>query len=483
MKIIVYVCDALRADHLGCYGYARPTSPHLDALARAGVVFENCFTATTWTRPVAASILTGVYPAVHLTRTRQNVFSTSLPRLPEWFRAGGFATAAFSAMANVGQTTGFGRGFDHYTELFRDPQVAAKRCIQTLDLENDPLADWHGGQVAIPYAEDLNAALIPWLEEHAADRAFCFVWSVEPHAPYLPPPEFRRFSTPDPMRPQAGWPEDLRSAGPADRDRLVDLYDDEIVYNDHCLGELVAFLQHAGLYDETCLIVVGDHGEAFYEHGFYGHGYAPYEEQIHVPLLMKFPGGRHAGRRVGALVELIDLLPTLLAVADLTSPNAAHLQGHDLTALLDGRRDTVRDYAFSDTCSPDTVSGHQFWSVRSLEWKYIQVQRTAQLSQRLKGTWRRGWRAGRRLSLGRIWQHWRKMYTGGSSEFLFHLAHDPGEKHNLAAQQPARLQAMRQALATWQARNSHLATTIGSQAMSQEENEELRQQLAALGYL
>lgn len=482
MKIILYVCDALRADHLGCYGYARPTSPHLDALAQEGVVFEHCFTATTWTRPVAASILTGVYPAVHLTRTRNNMFTTPLPRLPERLQAGGFTTAAFSAMANVGRATGFGRGFDHYHELFRDPEVLAKRRIQALDLDNDPLGTLHGGQVAIPYAADIHAALHPWLEEQAQAKAFCFIWSVEPHAPYLPPAEQRYFSKPDPTRPQAGWPEDLRSAGAADRQRLLDLYDDEIRYNDHCLGELVAFLKQAGLYDETCLIVVGDHGEAFYEHGFYGHGRAPYEEQLHVPWVMKWPGGRYAGRRVSALVTLVDLLPTILAVAGVPV-EADQLQGYDVTPLLDGQCDALRPYVFSDTHSPDSLSGDQFWSVRSLEWKYIQAQRTTRLRQRLQGTVRRGWRAGWRFNLGRIWQHWRKLYTGGSGEWLFHLAQDPDEKHNLATQRPERLQAMRQALAEWQAHNAQQATRLGSTTMSQAESDELRQQLAALGYL
>ena len=129
MHILVYVFDALRADHLSCYGYRRGTSPNLDALSGDGVLFENCFSTSTWTRPVAASLLSGTYPQIHGTITRYNEFTAHIPRLPELLQNFGYKTGGFVTMGNLASDYGFAKGFDQYIELFcAFPTLYCNRC-------------------------------------------------------------------------------------------------------------------------------------------------------------------------------------------------------------------------------------------------------------------------------------------------------------------------------------------------------------------
>ncbi len=483
MNIILYVCDALRADHLTCYGYGRQTSPQLDALAKDGVLFENCFASSTWTRPSAASLLTGVYPAVHMTNARRRVLPRHMTRLSEFLGRRGYRTGGFSTMANVSSDVDFDYGFDVFHDLFREPEIVARRQVRDLIVEDEIGGIGGAASVAIPHADDIHPFLFPWLLEHRHSPAFSFVWSIEPHAPYIPPTEFRPFSGSAGADAREGWPEHLRRAGATDRQRLIDLYDDEIYYNDYCLGQLVAFLKQENLYDDTLLVVLGDHGEAFFEHRVYGHGFLPYDELIHVPLIMKLPYAQHAGARVGALAELIDVFPTLLAIAGLTENLPLTLQGHNLLPLIAGEATEVRSHVWSDTFSPDSSNQDHYLSVRTPDWKFIQVEKATGTGQRLMASWRRVWASGFRLGFGRILRHWRKNYGQRANIYLFDLQADPAEQNNVAGAHPEHVARFQQLLAEWQGRNAALATQLGSPTDQRQEDEELRRQLEALGYL
>lgn len=480
MHIILYVLDALRADHLGCYGYGRNITPHIDQLATEGVVFANCFTSTTWTRPVAASILTGVYPTVHQATTRDNMFSVGLKRLPEMLKAGGFATAAFNTMGNIAGEIGFSRGFDHYFDLFRQPDLVAKR--HRLNAAKEGLLHTAEAEIALPLAEDINDYLLPWLAERPAQNTFSFVWSIETHEPYGAPEPFRRYGGPG-YQPGAGESDDIRSAGQADRARLMNLYDDGIFYNDHCLGQLVANLQQLGIYDETLFIIVGDHGEAFYEHGFYTHGHPPYDELIHVPLIMKFPHGEFAGQRVAGLAELIDLVPTVTAVTHLPQPAETRrfIQGKNLLPLLNKDTEAVRTYTFSDTQS--LAIHNRYLSVRSQEWKYIQIRQPPRNRQTLGQTVQHVLARGLLWDIMRRPYHFWRSYFHRSNEYLFNLQTDPAEQHNTLAEHPEMAQQLRQALAQWLAQNEHLAQQLGDEPLTYHESEALQKHLEKLGYL
>lgn len=481
MHIILYVFDALRADHLGCYGYERNTSPNVDALAQQGTVFENCFTVSTWTRPVAASILTGTYPGAHLTRSRYDMFSTNLVRLPEVLRAGGFKTAAFSTMGNVASEIGFGRGFDRAHDLFLDPAILAKR--RRLDAGKEGLMHALDQGIALPSADDINDYLYPWLEEQQAKNTFSFIWSIETHVPYTPPDDFRRFSHPSPTRTNEGERDDIRSATAADRQRLMDLYDDVIYYNDHCLGDMIERLKALGIYEDTFLIVVGDHGDAFYEHGFYTHGHAPYEELIHVPMVMKFPKGLNAGRRVGGLVELIDIFPSVMAAAGLAPGTAGstHLQGHNLLPSITGESAGMRDYVFSET---QALEFHNHYlSARSLEWKYIRRQQPKRDRRTFGSVLKHIIRRRMFLDIVRHSRHFVRTYFRGSGEHLFDLKADPGEQSDLAAERPDLVRQFRQVVEGWQQENEALAQQVGSSPYSYEESEAVQRHLEELGYM
>jgi arylsulfatase A-like enzyme len=480
MHVILYVLDALRSDHLSCYGYERETSPHIDALAYDGVVFENCFTSTTWTRPVAASILTGTYPGVHLVRSRYEMFSTNLPRLPQLLKASGFRTAAFSTMGNIASEIGFDEGFDQYFDLFRDPAILAKR--RRLDSAKEGLMHAPDQEIALPRAEDIHDYLFPWLEEHQATNTFSFVWSIETHVPYQAPDGFRRFSGPSLPRPNEGEREDIRSAGAADRQRIMNLYDNEICYNDYCIGQIVGHLKKLGIYDDTLIVVVADHGDAFYEHGTYAHGHAPYEELVRVPLVIKLPGWQYTGRRVKGLVELIDIFPTVVAVTGLPPGTAGSdfVQGHSLLPLIDDTRSQVRDYVFSDTQSLEI--GSRYLSVRDRCWKYIQVQRPQRDKRTLISTIRHV--IDRRMLLDVLFnpRHFLRRYFSRLNEYLFDLQTDPDEQHNLAVEHPDIACHFRQVLTGWQQQNDELAQQVGSLSYSYEEGESLRRHLEELGY-
>jgi len=481
MHIIIYVLDALRADHLSCYGYERQTSAHIDALAHEGVIFENCFTSTTWTRPVAASILTGTYPGVHHTRSRHDMFSANLSRLPETLKAGGFKTAGFSTMGNIASEIGFDRGFDRYYDLFRDPAILDRR--RKLDAAEEGLMHAPDQAIALPRAEDVNDYLFPWLEENRTANTFSFIWSIETHVPYKAPDEFRRFSNTASLRPEEGEREDVRSAGPHDRERLMALYDDEIYYNDYCIGQIVNQLKSLGIYDHTLFIVVADHGDAFYEHGTYAHGHAPYEELIHVPLVMKLPGSQYAERRVAGLVELIDIFPTIMAVAGLPPGMAGStfVQGHNLLPLVDDAHDQVREYVFSDTQSLEI--GNRYLSVRGQRWKYIELQQPGRDRRTLIKTMRHIVQRGIIFDILHSPRHYLRHYLRGSNQYLFDLEADPGEKRNLAAERPDLVTQIRQRLEEWQQRNDEVAQQVGSLPYSYEESESLRRHLEKLGYM
>lgn len=478
MHIILYVLDALRADHLGCYGYHRATSPHIDELAADGVVFEKCFTSTTWTRPVAATLLTGVYPTVHRTRTRAEMFSVALPRLPEILSMHDFHTSAYVTMGNIAGDIGFGRGFNIYHDLFRDPAILAKR--QKLD--KVAAAMMHvSEEVALPRAEDVNDYLFTYLSEHITSNTFNFIWSIEPHVPYNAPNEFNKFAPAERVKLNEGEQDDIRSATAADAQRLIDRYDDEIYYNDHCIGRIIAHLKQLGIYDDTLFIVIGDHGEAFHEHGVYTHGHAPYEEVIHVPCVMKLPANRYAGTRVGALAALVDILPTILSVADIEmdTPTA---QGYNLLPLAAKKQTQVRDYVFSDTQALEIHN--RYLSVRDKRWKLIQTQKPKRDIRTFTSTIQhiRERQLFRKILRSPV--HFFRNYFRKDNVQLFDLMSDPEEQVNVALQYPERVVAMQNILHEWIMENERLSTQIGDIPANQyEESDDLRQHLEKLGYL
>jgi choline-sulfatase len=339
-NVIVYLVDALRADRLGCYGGARPTSPAVDAFAKGATRFERAVAQATWTRPSVTSLLTGLGPHAHGVQTLDDRLPDSAVTLPELLRAAGYRTAAFSTNLHVSAATGLAQGFADF-ELLADA----------------------------PSSEIVNRRVLGWLDAHPATSGappfFLYIHTIDPHAPYEPPVEMLQRFAPG-VLPSAGSNEEMRRtfAMPNGDERvrrvaqLSALYDAEVAGNDRSFGALLAELRRRGLYDSSLLIFVADHGEEFDEHGFLGHANNLYAETLDVPLIVKWPR-QTRGERVPALAQHVDLLPTILRACGLRPPDG--LPGTDLFNLAAGRK------AFSHL----SYDGRDGMSVVADGWKLI----------------------------------------------------------------------------------------------------------------
>lgn len=511
-NVLIYIIDALRADHLSCYGYRRPTSPAIDALAAdpAAVRFTRAYSPATWTKPVAASILSGCYPPAHGVRSRSDLFLRAVPRLPEILQDAGYRTAAVSTIGNVSSVLGFGIGFDRFVDLYKDPDLVQRREVSNtgawkLYFEQDTT-------VVLPLAEDVNQRAMEWLAERAWSEIgnhpftqspshpvthspsppwFLFLWALDPHDPYYPPPGFDRWRDPGYTGRIDGSAESVRRARtPADVQRLVDLYDGEIAYVDQQFGELLAFLRESGQYDDTLIVVAGDHGEAFGEHGDFVHGHLAYDEIMHVPLVVKFPAGAAvSGGAVNALAQLTDIAPTVMDVLGL-GHRAGDMQG---VSLLPAARAAAapRSLAFSETqASP---ANNRLLAVRSERWKYLRVDppgdyasaaatpKPASGRERLAGYWQQlaNPEMVKRLLRNPMFYLRRQM---AERQMLFDLAEDPLERHNVASQHPAVVAELDAALEDWLAQCRTYAELSDRQGVAGLDEATLAQ-LHGLGYL
>jgi arylsulfatase A-like enzyme len=371
--VIMITIDALRADHLGAYGYAPPVSPAIDAFAAEATVFEKAVAQAPHTVPSLLQIMTSKYrqgleiPAPDIT-------------LAELLRNHGYRTAAVvdNALLELDATArGLMRGFGTF---YRNGL-----------LDTDP-AQQHW-KTKTP-ADCITAQAIRWVKQRDVSRPF-FLWLhyFDPHDPYLPPfadnmealsrqsgsdftGDIRNtflFTAPD--------SEAARNLPEKDRRHLVDLYDAEIHYLDQSLGELFEFLKAKDVYRSSVIVVTADHGESFGEHGLWMHGQSLYEPEVHIPLLVKY-AGQTRGARVKTPVQAIDLFPTVAAVAQVSTAELA------LDGISVGRRQTEPAFAF--------WGGWQL--VETTDWKLLQRGEQAQ---------------------------------------LFRLDTDPGELHDVAAAEPA----------------------------------------------
>ena len=318
-NIVIYLIDALRSDHLGCYGYERDTSPNIDAFTEQAILFTDSQAQSSWTRSSVATVLTGLLPQQHGAVDRKDVLADEALTLAERLQAAGYRTAAITSNGNVAEPFGFAQGFDHF-EYLRNPRPGEKIARST----------------------DVHAAVVEWLDGAAADEPFfLYIHTVDPHAPYEPPEPFRSELASGVTDRDLGSIESVQRLA---KDRsmvtpeivadMVDLYDGEIAANDASFGRLADELKVRGLYDDALVVVMSDHGEEFFDHGGWTHGKTLHAEVLDVPLIVKMPGAA-AGARAGGIVDHVDLMPTLLQVAGLKA--SAELPGTSLLSRLERR--------------------------------------------------------------------------------------------------------------------------------------------------
>ncbi|MGB9836335.1 MAG: sulfatase-like hydrolase/transferase [Candidatus Saccharicenans sp.] len=334
-NVILITLDTTRADHLPLYGYSGVSTPNLDRLGQAGVVFEQCATVSPQTLPAHCSIMTGYYPPYHGVRVNgNNALADSQVTLAEVFSAAGYKTAAFIGAFVLDGRWGLKQGFDFYDDRFD------LKKYKQLDLG---LVQRRGDEVV--------SSALAWLEKNK-DRPFlAWVHLYDPHLPYEPPePYFSRYNYYPP----------------------VSLYDGEIAFMDEQIGRLYDWLKSQKLDRKTIIVLVGDHGEGLGDHGELAHGYFIYDYAIHVPLIVVTPFKEFAGRRVNSQVSVVDVFPTVCQLAGLTGPGT---QGRSLLNLMKLRKEKEIP-AYCESLTPNL---HYGWSpllgLRTSRYKFIDAPR------------------------------------------------------------------------------------------------------------
>ena len=419
--VLLIVIDTLRADHLGAYGYGRETSPHFDALAADSILWRRALSHAPWTSPSVGALLTSLYPAALGYGDSRNPARPAdrVLYLAEILRDNGYRTEAIVSHTYVAARLGFDQGFDRFDEAdARGPGHVSSRSVT-------------------------NKAIAA-LKRPERRPVFLLAHYFDPHFNYLQH---------DPWDFDPGYEGDLpehmgelrriaRDLSPRDLEQLRARYDSEIRFTDEHIGRLISTLRELGRYEQTLIVVTADHGEAFLDRddGWIGHTKTLFQEAIHVPLLIKLPGGIGGGAVVDAPIGLIDLVPSLLATLDLRAPLGYAFDGRalpldDVSALRAGPERPV----FSET----TARGRWLQSVVRGRFKLIFDRQRGRMS-------------------------------------FFDLDQDPGERNNLATEAPPALRELARELRAWnQAIDPRRPETEEPPELTARERERLR----ALGYL
>jgi arylsulfatase A-like enzyme len=422
--LILISIDCLRSDHVGAYGYARETTPSVDALAGDGVVYEQATSTSSWTLPSHMSMLTGLPPSAHGVVSRNQKLGRDTLYLPELLAGAGYETRAVVTWWFVSRLFGFDRGF----HAFR---------LRTL----------------APAAEVVDDALEA-VRDASTQSQFLFLHFVDAHWPYLPPDVFlERFG---PRPPDISSLNELVGEGrapshPKQVEELIQLYDGEVAYVDRELGRFFEGLKRIGLYDSSLIVVTADHGEAFYEHERWQHG-SLHQEVLRVPLIVKWPGSGATGR-VSTPVSSASLFRTFLDAAALRVEAPGRVAG--LRDYMDANDSAAAEMPIASEVSltPSERRGTSsspgitmMRSFRSGNWKYI-----AALDDE-----------GKLLH-----------------EEIYDLASDPDERRDRSAELPAEIARFHQLL------HDHVgvAESLGGADEGVELDPETRELLESLGYL
>lgn len=350
-NIVLITIDALRQDHLSCYGYDRNTSPNIDRIAEKGIIFQNAVAPSSWTAPSMVSLFTSVYPVNHevlhgiggkWNPKKQEVFSAELTTLTEILRNHGYTTFGVASNLHLSRKLGFGRGFDYF------------ECLSFLA------------------ASPVNKVVYGWEKAiKKSNKFFLWVHYIDPHSPYIARTPWIDHYTSRTVTQKLNFPKKTFSqikqlipqfrTDPHMLSNLVALYDSEIHYVDFHLGELIGKFD---LDENTLIIITSDHGEEFLDHGQLGHGNNLYRETINVPLIVKLPYSSEK-KTVEKYVNLIDIMPTILESIDAKLPGQSLGKSfwENKGAVL---KNSTSHYNFSELDTENIVK-----AIITPEWKYI----------------------------------------------------------------------------------------------------------------
>jgi len=462
-NILLVVLDAVRFDHLSCYGYEKKTTPNIDRLSTRGILFENAFSTSCWTPPSHASLFTGLYPSFHGVYTGDSVLDVSDKTLVEILRDAGYRTLGISSIPQLSITKKFNRGFDEYVEAWKLNQTPRrvlkwKAKIRSFFHLDDPVTRYIYEQIR------------RWIKERNASMPFFIFANMNTaHSPYDPPTRYlsRHATSPTSFR----MTKKLKDLAARDGYRymarqmevtgdefkgLECLYDGEITYLDELLGYLFIFLQTEGLLEDTLILLLADHGENFGDHGLMYHQFCLYDSLIRIPMIWHYPRAIPHGERISTLASIIDVMPSILGLAALPPESYSSTQG---TCLFPGPQSCHfegRDFVIAEYQAPPGV------------FNYFR-RMTPDFDQ---SVYERGYKSIRTL-------HYKYIVSSKGHEELYDLAKDPEEQHNVVNLFREEADRLRQTL-------FKTVRDFGKESgakSSEEKDGATIQQLKALGYL
>jgi len=440
-NIILISIDTLRPDRLGCYGHKMETSPFIDKLAGRGVLFKNAIAQSPWTLPSHMSILTSLYPSVHLANSKKNnKLSEEKVCLAEILKKEGYYTAAFVDGGWLRHKFGFNQGFDIY--------------------------DDEGGRIA-----RINKKVMKFLEENFQKKFFLFMHVYDVHGPYEPPPPYNEMfykgNKDDPNNhsmdfiKSIGYHKYQKFDNITDINYVKSLYAGEIRYVDNELGKLFAKMGELEIFDNTLLVFLSDHGESLFEHHVYiGHGIFLFDNEVKIPLIIKPPKGNYRKRVIYNQVESIDVMPTILDLLDLPANKEA--QGKSLVKFMKNQKVASKDnFAFGESSN---TGGTGF--VRTNKWKFISKMKI-NLNELVQGL-----KPSNKINLTKYII---------DEEQLYDLENDPQERNNLIKKEPEVAKKLKDRLIKWEEDNKKIASRMEKHKI--ELTDEEKEQLKALGYV
>jgi arylsulfatase A-like enzyme len=456
-NILIYTIDTLRADHASLYGYARNTTPFLKKLGASGIVFKACQAQATWTKSSIASLMTSLYSFTHGIVADADTIPAGSATLAEQLRAAGYVTASIVSTPLVGRATGLDRGFDYMIEY----PVILRQVNSQIDRATDSAA--------------LNKVVFPWLDRHYDETFFLYSHSTDPHAPYDPPAsseavfakpseraafehEYSEFRSNHEYGGGAVISRAMCQKAGINPDRFIqqaeDRYDGEILNNDRNFELLIDKLRRLGVLDNTLVIVLSDHGEEFWDHGWTAHGQSVYQELTHTLLLMWNPNLFPHPRGIDEPVQLIDVMPTILDLLGVKTP--AVLEGQSLLPLARGqsfkRRSLVVSSRFAAVRPEGLVPENSVdsFAIIDANWKFIYRNKAA--------------------------------HVGIKKVELYNRRTDPSERDDLSAEHPADVEKNIAALVQWIDAQNKIRSIVGHTGTTPLDQKTL-ERLRSLGYL
>ncbi|QGN06532.1 sulfatase [Halorhabdus sp. CBA1104] len=483
-NVLFVVLDTVRKDHLTVYGHDRPTTPNLDAFAEEARVYEEAVAQGPWTVPSHGSMFTGTYPSEH-GATQENPYLEGQQTLAQSLAAAGYDTACYTSNAWITPYTHLSDGFERQDNFFKllpgdffsGPLARGWKALNDYDVLRKAVAglinvgnyfhkyfESEGGDSKTPRAIERTKSFI----DEADDPFFSFVNLMDGHLPYHPPEAYREEFAPDVDPAAVCQDTKLYNAGAYEIDDeewadIRSLYDAEIAYMDHQIGQLFEWLKETGRWEETMVVVCADHGELFGEHDIYSHEFALYEPLINVPLLVKHPDV-DPGRDEETQVELLDLYHTILDATGV-DPLGTNLEPTRSLLSAEYREFTDGEFAFAEYHFPVI-------EYRNLQTKAssagVEIPENSRFDSRI--------RAGRRPDAKYI-------RNECIPDEAYRIDEDPSEERDVIEGDDPAIEALEAALSRFEAGVGGEWTDVEADDVLEDVGEEAREQLDALGYV